>query len=131
MAPDLPKLPRPSTSTQMTSEPAKVEVLNEEEEDVDDEILADMPDDLTNWADRETVSYVVGAFVRRLDCQSCKETLRQETPSTSNFTSLMTYASATMFYPKECVVDSFFCRLKPIFCHFEKHFLRRTLLNEQ
>ena len=129
MAPNLPTLqsayPRAQASA---SQDLTSSHVSDEEEEGGEEVPEVSSDDL-NWADRETVSYVVGAFVRRLDCQSCRDTmLVDEANSSSHFTSLMTYASATMFYPKEDVIDHFFSRLKPIFSHFEKRFFEPNIV---
>ncbi len=83
--------------------------------------------DLAHLVERETLSYVIGAWLRRLNCKECKEAMVQE-GLPNNFTAQMTFEGASMITPTDIVISSFASRLRPILDHLHKHFFVKNII---
>ena len=91
-------------------------------EEIDD---TSTPSDVAGLTDRDTMAYVLGAMIHRLNCEDCRQLLTEGTaaqPPTSSFIAIMTYDRASLLNPKSFLVDIFLKRLKPIMCYIEKKY---------
>ncbi|MEL7308126.1 MAG: hypothetical protein AAGK05_09830 [Pseudomonadota bacterium] len=91
-----------------------------------------LSDDLDGFSDRETMSYVVGALLKRLDCNECTIAMKKDVVENQsipkNFTQFMTYPGASMITPIDVVLDEFCNRLKPILLYYDKCFHKRHVV---
>ncbi|MEL7309619.1 MAG: hypothetical protein AAGK05_18370 [Pseudomonadota bacterium] len=91
-----------------------------------------LPSDFAGLGDRDTMSYVLGAMIHRLNCKDCVELLTDSSiePATSSFIQIMTYDKASLLNPKDCVVDPFLKRLKPIMSYYEKNYHHKHIVKK-
>ncbi|MEL7308761.1 MAG: hypothetical protein AAGK05_13405 [Pseudomonadota bacterium] len=123
--------PRTSTSAGATNEGA----IEELDTTGTEQFLAATPDDaervvdLNVFTERETLSYVIGSYLRRLDCNSCSSTLatRLDRETSTGFTSNMTYPNAKMYVPADVVIDTFGSVMGSVIPFVEKNFFLKKI----
>ena len=93
--------------------------------DTEDEDNEDIISESSKYCDVETMKYVAGTIIRRLNCMSCAEHLAslKRKDESEGFMSLMTYPKGHLHEPSDIVLSAFHrALLKLINFHTEKFF---------
>lgn len=107
----------------ITEQSEKEELSTPNAEEADEQLSTQ------NIFDEETLQYVLGSFIRRLDCKDCSEkigSLHGKNDS-SGFTHAMTYERGHLFKPSQTLLLTFSPMVKPILKFYKDNLCIRNI----